>query len=684
MDLTRDNSPTLPARTGPRPLHAYACAAAAVLTALGLRLLLEPVLQGNAPLLLFTPAVVVAAWYGGFWPGLFAAGLSLVLGERLILGSRSAAEAPPLADAVRVVMFVLTGVVISVLSESLDRARRRAERSGAEARDALRARAGSEDDLRYVLTHARCILWRGEIDGVDGWDAPGAGPDKFRWRIQIQDERAAQQVLPLNVAPGQTYLDVWFASRNPGDQPAMDRTSNTALRGGQPGYTQVLHCTDRDRRVRALQEDVALRPLTAGRWEAFAVVTDITGRVDAERERADLLAREQRARADAEAANRRRDQFLAVLSHELRTPLTPVLARVGLMQRDAALSATHGRALDMIRRNVEMEARLIDDLLDLNSLARGELKLAIAPAVDAHDRLRAAVEIYQEQAAGKALDLSVDLAARAHHVRADPARLQQVFWNLVGNAVKFTPPGGRIDVRTLDAPNDRLRIVVRDTGVGVEPDAMPRLFNAFEQGEQTLTRRFGGLGLGLTIVKRLVDLHGGTIAAQSDGVGHGATFTVELPTVPAPVVVAAAPPVAPVLAPSAPGERVVAAADGRRRVLLVEDNPDTLHVMARVLRSLGCEVVTAAGVTEAMDAARARDFDLLVSDVGLPDGTGWELIQAMRTIRPNVRGVAISGFVQPDDIRRSLAAGFEEHLAKPVDIERLESAVRGRREPVPA
>jgi PAS domain S-box-containing protein len=405
---------------------------------------------------------------------------------------------------------------------------------------------------------------------------------------------------------------------------------------------------------------------------ALAMVSDVSARRKAEAERGELLLREQKARADAESANRRKDQFLAVLSHELRTPLTPVLARLALMKREVNLSNTFKSGLEMIRRNVELEARLIDDLLDMTRLARGQLKLH-PEVIDAHEKMLAALEIYDAEITARKQTVSIELNAREHFVLADGVRVQQVFWNLIGNAVKYTPERGRITIRSTNESEGgpgKLRVQVIDNGIGIDPEVMPRLFDPFEQGEQTLTRRYGGLGLGLSISRTLIQMQGGTVTAESDGKGLGATFTVDLPTIPAP-----APTPPPEMKPEPPSPaQLISAEAAVQRILLVDDNEDTLRVMARLLRLNGHHVTTAESVTAAL-AAATEPFDLLITDIGLPDGTGWELMRELRRRGP-VRGIALSGFSMDEDIRRSRDVGFIEHLCKPIMPDDLEEAIR--------
>jgi PAS domain S-box-containing protein len=405
-----------------------------------------------------------------------------------------------------------------------------------------------------------------------------------------------------------------------------------------------------------------------GRWvETHAYPTregmsfyarDVTGRKRAERAI-------KRAKAAADAANRAKDQFIAVLSHELRTPLTPVLAAVSEWERRTDVPEGLREDLRLLRRNVELEARLVDDLLDSTRLTRGKVELH-REVTDVHDCVRRALETCRAEARRKGVALESDLRAKDHHASVDGARVQQVFWNLVNNAIKFTPAGGRVRV-TSDNEGGRLRVRVEDTGIGIEPGTLPRLFRPFEQGEQTKWRRFGGLGLGLTIAKSLVELHEGRLTAESEGRGKGAVFTVELGTVGAEKKeVAAAPP---------PAAAVGASEAGSWHVLLVEDDPDTMRVMARLLRRMGYVVESADSVRAALELAAREHYDLLISDLGLPDGSGLDVMREIRR-RYGLKGLAISGYGTDEDVRESREAGFQQLLTKPVTVGTLESAVR--------
>ena len=374
------------------------------------------------------------------------------------------------------------------------------------------------------------------------------------------------------------------------------------------------------------------------------------------------------ARAAAEAANRTKDEFLATLSHELRTPLTPVLLTVHALQADPRLPADLRPELERMRRNIDLEARLIDDLLDLTRIACG--KLEIQPEVaDVHGLLEHVVAISGGGGADKGIRPRLELCAKESRVWGDPARLEQIFWNLLSNAVKFTDRGGDILVRTDNDAAGCLAVRVIDTGVGIDPETLSRIFNAFEQGGAQVTRRFGGLGLGLAISKALTGLHGGSIEAESAGRGRGATFTVRLPTVSGPS------------ASDLARESRLSGPSRSRHILLVEDHADTAEAVADFLRGAGHRVTLARSVREALSRAReAQDgggespIDLVVSDLGLPDGSGLDIMPELKE-RYGLPGIALSGYGMEEDVRRSREAGFELHITKPVAPQALSEAI---------
>ncbi len=390
------------------------------------------------------------------------------------------------------------------------------------------------------------------------------------------------------------------------------------------------------------------------------------------------VAQRTRAQQEADESNRAKDHFLAVLSHELRTPLTPVLTLAQMHEHDPSLPPGLHDDIVTIRRNIELEARLIDDLLDLTRISRNKIQLKFVN-VDVHEKLRQVSRMCREEADAKRIEVTLRLNAPRAIVLADATRLQQVFWNILKNAVKFTGTGGRITVTSSvrphvpfktekePAPAEDLLLEIQDNGVGIEPERLPHVFNAFEQGGSEVTRVFGGLGLGLTISKALIDLHGGELTAHSEGSNAGSTFCIRLPLLN--VETTATP-------GNSPAKQVPHA---KRRILLVEDHPDTLVATSRLLKQCGYEVKSAGTVASAIALARNEHFDLIVSDIGLPDGSGNELIRRLVAEAPSqgvhIKGIAISGFGQQADIEQSKAAGFMEHLVKPYDPEELIHAV---------
>jgi len=355
-------------------------------------------------------------------------------------------------------------------------------------------------------------------------------------------------------------------------------------------------------------------------------------------------------------SNLAKDQFLAMLSHELRTPLTPVLASALSLEHENTSPEDMQEALQIIRRNVELEARLIDDLLDLTRISKGKVQLNFE-VVDAHTLLRNAIEICQADIEQKHLALRLDLGAQRVHLRADPARVQQIFWNLIKNSVKFTPRDGHITISTSNDLDGQLRVEVADTGVGIEPEALPKIFDAFEQGGRT---KLGGLGLGLAISKTLVEAHKGSIIVESAGHNQGAKFTLVFQTCEE------------TDARTTPAVLPIVPQREAKRILLVEDHDDTNRSLTRLLQLRGYDVKSANNVQSALDLSERTEFDVLISDLGLPDGSGIDLMRAIQSRRP-LFGIALTGFGMEEDIRKSRDAGFKHHLVKPIDLNMLDS-----------
>jgi PAS domain S-box-containing protein len=380
-----------------------------------------------------------------------------------------------------------------------------------------------------------------------------------------------------------------------------------------------------------------------------------------------LNAELKRRAEELDAANRAKDHFLAVLSHELRTPLTPVLAMASMLASDSRLSADLRDDMEVIRRNTQMEARLIDDLLDMTRIARGQVELDRRP-VELQSILKRAVEVCRPEIETHHLSLELNLAG-PFVVYADTTRLEQVFWNLLNNAIKFSPTGGRLAIRCRPEDGDAVTEIV-DNGVGIEAEALQRIFNAFEQAEQSHRRQFGGLGLGLAISKALVEMHGGKITAASEGKGRGATFIVRLP-----VAARAASGVPPPAADAGARREAGAAMERGLRILLVEDHADTVKILTWLLKSAGHLVETAGDIRTALERIGHEEFDLLISDLGLPDGSGVDLMRELRLRGYKLPGIALTGYGQQEDVQRTRQVGFDRHLTKPIELEQLERAI---------
>jgi PAS domain S-box-containing protein len=401
----------------------------------------------------------------------------------------------------------------------------------------------------------------------------------------------------------------------------------------------------------------------------IAAMTDVTRLKQAEREREQLLRLEHTARKQAESANRVKDEFIATLSHELRTPLTPILGWTQLLRNRTTDPSAIERGLDVIEHNARSQAKLIDDLLDLSRIVTGKMQVKMQ-STEIQQIVRAAVDAVQPAADGKGVRIEIG-SQRAIQLTADPDRLQQVLWNLLTNAIRFTPSGGVISVTAGQIGNE-VRIVVRDTGEGIEPDFLPQVFDRFSQADSTNVRAHGGLGIGLAIVRYIVELHGGSVGVESLGKGYGATFTVTLPMK---------------IAETRPARARKSKRQGKTaltlkalRLLVVDDDPDVRELLALVLQQEGAVVTTAASAQQALETIQAASPDILISDIAMPQENGYQFLKKVREMerkdgRHPIPALALSAYVREEDRNTSLEAGFETHLTKPVEAEKLISAI---------
>jgi PAS domain S-box-containing protein len=407
----------------------------------------------------------------------------------------------------------------------------------------------------------------------------------------------------------------------------------------------------------------------------LSLVLDVTARAKAEEERAALLIRERDARKHAEEADRLKDEFLATLSHELRTPLTSILGWASMIRNGEVEGSNATRAIETIERNARSQARLIDDLLDVSRIITGNLRLDLHP-LNLAPIVEAAVDALRPTADVKGIQLRTDSLSGECLVKGDSNRLRQVIWNLLSNAIKFTQRGGVVALN-LKCVGSTVRLSVADTGEGISPEFLPHVFERFRQAEASISRKQGGLGLGLAVVRHLVELHGGSISAESAGLGHGSVFTVELPL--------------------AEERRDPARAEERKReverrssrrdavrldgvhVLLVEDDDDSRKLIGTMLKRYGARVTSTKSAAEALNVFTDDVPDLLISDIGMPDQDGYELIQKLRAMPADKGGltpaIALTGYASRKDRERALAAGYHQHLAKPIEQTEMIAAI---------
>ncbi|WP_438000990.1 response regulator [Sorangium sp. So ce185] len=551
----------------------------------------------------------------------------------------------------------------------------------------IRALAGTASPLRQAdgSPAGAVLITRDETDALEAERALRDSEERYRVIISaleegitLQDERgvirtanaSAERILGRPVAQivGSTMLDpaCRFVREDGSPFPFEMFPAQVALRTGAPQSAVLLGMERQDGSV--LWLSVNAQPLRRADGAVAGVVSsffDITARKRAEEERQGLLAAAQAAREEAEAASHLKDEFLATMSHELRTPLTAVLGWVRMLRTGKLAEDRRDKALETVERNAQAQAQLIDDLLDISRIMAGKLRLEVQP-VELVAVLDAALEVVRPAADAKGVRLEPLLEPGVGPVAGDAGRLQQVVWNLLSNAVKFTSRGGSVRIR-LERSEASAEIVVSDTGQGIDPAFLPYVFEQFRQAESGTTRKHGGLGLGLTIVKSLVEMHGGTVQALSDGEGRGATFIVRLPLS---VAVRDARDRRGMSLPGAGGTERPPELEGLN-VLVVDDEDDTRELLVTMLEQCGSHVTAVASTAEALLALKALRPDVLVSDIAMPGEDGYALIRKIRAL-PSAGGgrtpaVALTAYARTEDRTRALRAGFNTHVPKPIE-----------------
>ena len=547
----------------------------------------------------------------------------------------------------------------------------------------------ADGSYRWFLTRVQPL--RDEIGRIQRWF--GTNTDVSTQREQEQALKLSEARLRAVVEASPECVKIVAADgslefMNPAGLSMIEGDSEPAVRGAcvfdliAPEYRE--NWIERHRRVcggerlsweyeivglkgtrRWMETHAVPLPLPDGSVAQLAVTREITARKHAEQEREELLTSERFARAEAERASRLKDEFLATLSHELRTPLSAILGWSQLLASGDVAEGDLQQGLDAIQRNARTQTQLIEDLLDMSRIISGKVRLDVQ-RIDLASVVDAAVDSVRPAAEAKEIRLRKILDPHAGPVSGDPTRLQQVVWNLLNNAIKFTSKGGRVDV-LLERVNSHLEITVHDSGVGIKPELLPVIFERFRQADSSTTRSYGGLGLGLSIVKSLVELHGGTVRAKSAGEGQGATFVVALPLAPIRIGEQREHPTTP--KPTALECALIDLAGVK--VLVVDDEPDARQLFGRLLTQCNAEVRTAASANEGLDQLRAFRPDVLVSDIGMPHMDGYEFIRQVRRLPPEEGGktpaIALTAFARSEDRTRAMIAGFQVHISKPIE-----------------
>jgi PAS domain S-box-containing protein len=645
----------------------YGVAVVAVAAGMLVRGMLSPYLGPGTPFLFLFPAILAAAAYGGLGPGLTATALSALATDYFLLPPVHQLGLTTTAGGVQLATFVAIGVFMAVLNERLLVTRREARLAALESarREAeLRRVQGevqeSEERFRITANSAPVMIWMARTDKLCDW---------FN-----------QAWLDFTGRPLEAELgNGWVDRVHPDDLARCLEIYRGSFDARQP-FAMEYRLLRHDGEFRWLFDHGIPRQGEGGEFQGYiGSCMDITERKRAEQERATLLARAEAAHRDAETANRSKDEFLATVSHELRTPLNAILGWAQLLLAAGDDPERRQRGLDTVVRNAKLQSQLIDDLLDVSRIISGKMRLDVQPT-DLAAVIDAAVEAIRPAAEAKQIQLRRVVDPFAGPVAGDPGRLQQVVWNLLSNAVKFTPKAGKVEVR-LERVNSHIEIIVADNGAGIAPEFLPHVFDRFRQLDGTTTRRHGGLGLGLAIVRHLVELHGGTVRVKSPGDGEGSTFLVALPLSIAHLTPAESQRVHPAAetAGDDPCEENSALDLKGIRVLVVDDEQDARETMRQILEHCNAEVETAGSAAEAISCLERWRPDVLLSDIGMPGEDGYELIRRVREL-PAERGgqtpaAALTAFARVEDRRRALRAGFQMHLAKPVDIQELATVV---------
>jgi PAS domain S-box-containing protein len=597
------------------------------------------------PTLLIIAVMIASAWYLGRGPGLlvaFAFELAIDYFTR-----------PPLTFGAGAVIFNRVLLFASVVWFASSR--RGAERRLRQQREWLQVTLSSIGDAVIATDVKGSINFiNPAAEALTGWTTAQAAGKPLAEVFRLHDDGSR--------APTGSVMSVIGQGR------------------GGNGFADHTVLVTRDGGEVSVEESAApIRDADGKTVGEIVVFRDVSERRRADEERELLLERERAARGEAEASDRLKDEFLATVSHELRTPLTSILGWASILKDHGARNEDELRSgLGSIERNARAQAQIVGDILDVSRIITGKLHIEPRP-IELAALVQSAVDNMRPAAQAKGITLSTSLDPEAGLVLGDPARVQQVVWNLVSNAIKFTPKDGSVEVR-LARVGQHVEVSVKDDGMGISPQFLPHVFERFRQADSSKTRAHGGLGLGLAIVRHLVELHGGTVTAESEGEGRGALFTVRLPRAPGVVPSGVA---AHELGRTTEANLIAASAPdlSALRVLVVDDEPDTLEFLQTALNQFGAEVFTASSSAEALSALPRWKPDVLVSDLGMPQEDGFALIGKVRALAPGQGGdtpaAALTAYVREEDRARALDAGYQAHLPKPVDPSALARVVAG-------
>ncbi|MEN3331745.1 MAG: hypothetical protein V7641_1110 [Blastocatellia bacterium] len=602
------------------------------------------------PTILIIALLIASAWYGGRGPGLLVA----IIFEAVIDYFYFTTQ--PLTWKYAIIIFNRTALftALALFASSRRNAEKRLRQQGEWLRVSL---ASIGDAVIATDLNGTVNFINPTAEALTGWPMAEVANQPLDEVFHIVNEE----------------------TREPVESPfaAIKRAGNVV---GLANHTLLIA---RDGREIPIEDSGAPIKDQSGKTMGVIIVFhDVSERRRTEREREQLLRREQSARGEAEAANRLKDEFLATVSHELRTPLNAILGWASLLTRRTLDEETTRSAAEVIQRNAKGQAEIINDILDVSRIINGKLRIE-PQAVELEPIIRAAIDTVYPAAAAKAIAITVALDRQAGLILGDPDRLQQIVWNLVSNAIKFTPQDGRIDVR-LERVTSHIELRVSDSGIGIDTQFLPYVFDRFRQADSSTTRAHGGLGLGLAIVRHLVELHGGTVAAESTGEGQGAVFTVRLPLAEAQKAPArlAEDSLHSTDQAAAASELVIDTTDLRGlRVLVVDDDLDTREILCIVLSQCGAEVHAAGSSQDALGAFREWKPNILTSDLGMPGEDGYAFIQKVRTFAPEDGGIspaaALTAYAREEDRQRARSAGYQIHISKPVDPTKLATVVAG-------